>query len=116
MKIEITFEQAEIIEDCIYTHHDKMISKMQSTDKLLKVLKLIKNAIQKETTQEIVDGFKIARKNRKLNRRIGGGMEMKGTGLESLEKWVKKKIACGSWQASYEEFLAQIEKAKENEN
>ncbi len=28
--------------------------------------------------------------------------------LAKLKKWVKAKIAQGSWQASYEEFLAKI--------
>ena len=32
--------------------------------------------------------------------------------LAELEKWVRKKIACGSWQASYEEFLAKIQEVK----
>ena len=31
------------------------------------------------------------------------------TAILKLKRWVKYKIACGDWQASYEEFLSKIE-------
>jgi hypothetical protein len=35
--------------------------------------------------------------------------------IAKLKKWVKQKIACGNWQASYEEFLFQIRKVEKEE-
>jgi hypothetical protein len=36
------------------------------------------------------------------------------TPISKLKKWVKKKISCGSWQASYEEFLAKIQEVEKS--
>jgi hypothetical protein len=35
-------------------------------------------------------------------------LNKKKSPLEKLKEWVKYRISCGDWQASYEEFLEKI--------